>query len=95
MIKFQSGVDTMTKKRTHNQARRTFRIIPFEQLPRELQPLAIKISKLEKALLTTKNAVDMNFDHLFGLLVDLKKTSMDMIQQAKMLEKIRKEKDGK
>lgn len=63
------------------------RTIPFQEIPSDLQPLAIKITKLEKGLLTTKNALDMNFDHLIDLLVDLKKTSMDLIKQAKMMEK--------
>jgi len=72
------------------------RVIPFQQIPADFRPLAVKITKLEKALMTTKNALDMNFDHLIDLLVDLKKTSIDLIHQAQMVEKIasKKEKEG-
>jgi len=72
----------------------TPRAIPIQQIPAELQPLAIKITKLERAIMTTKNALDMNFDHIIDLLVDLKKTSLDIIQEAKMLEKASVEKKG-
>jgi len=64
------------------------RVIAFQEIPSDLRPLAVKITKLERALVTTKNALDMNFDHLIDLLVDLKKTSMDLIRQAQMAEKI-------
>jgi len=82
-------------KRKKNLPQTPFRAIPIQQIPAELQPLAIKITKLEKAILTTKNALDMNFDHIIDLLVDLKKTSMTLIQEAKMLERTKKDKEPK
>ena len=71
-----------------------FRAIPFKDIPSDLQPLAVKISKLEDAIITTNKAIDMNFDHLIDLLVDLKKTSMDLIKKAKTMEKVAPKKDS-
>jgi len=70
------------------------RTIPLKDIPAHLQPLAVEINKLERAIVTTKNALSMNFDHIIGLLVDLKKTSMNLITQAKMLEKVAQRKDN-
>ena len=70
------------------------RAIPFKDIPTDLQPMALKITKLEDAIITTQKALNMNFDHIIDLLVDLKKTSMDLIRQAKMMEKAKVEEKG-
>jgi len=72
-----------------------FRAIPIQQIPPSLQPLAIKITRLEKSIMTTKNALDMNFDHIIDLLVDLKRTAMTLIEEAKQLEKSLEKTEGK
>jgi len=64
-----------------------FRAIPIQQIPANLHPLVITITKLEKSIMTTKNAVDMNFDHIIDLLVNLKRTALTLIEEAKQLEK--------
>jgi len=88
----------MGKKRKSKNLRQLppYRVIPFKEIPSEFRPLAMKIVKFEKALMTTRDSVNMNFDHLIDLLVDLKKTSIDLIRQAQMVEKIvsKKEKEG-
>jgi len=39
-----------------------------------------------------KNASDMNFEHLFNLFTELKRESLSLIQQAKMMEKVAQKK---
>jgi len=70
------------------------RMIQLQDIPRDLQPLAVKITRLENAIMTTRNALAMNFDYIIDLLVDLKKESMNLIQQTKTLEKARSEEHG-
>jgi len=77
-----------------NQPKTPFRAIPIQQIPLSFRPLAIKITELEKAILTTKNALNMNFDHIIDLLIDLKKTSMNLITEAKMMEKVDQKEDN-
>lgn len=80
------------QKKSRNPLQPIPRAIPLRDIPRELQPLALRITKLEAALITTRNAVAMNFDHLIDLLIDMKKESLNIIQQAKILEKAKIEK---
>lgn len=67
------------------------RKIQMQDIPPELQPLVVKITKLEAVIMTTRDTIMMNFDHLIDKLIESKKESMNLIQQAKILAEAKKE----
>lgn len=62
------------------------RMIQFQEIPADYKQLAVNIAKLEKAVMITKNTVEMSFDCIIDKLMELKRESMTLIQQAKKKE---------